>query len=479
MGDLNYTFPSRTRGCARAGTCAAWTMGEEGRKMRTCVRQAAAAVVLSLLVGSVASAPPLHAAETDWKFIDSIPLTDYTSAKRIEHLTARSKVSEVEMSNVRIARTAFMVETPEGTGPFPAVFFLHGCGGVVEDHYRSWDSWYLARGYAFVVIDSFAPRKLVEVCRSGNMLLFDARVGDVYAVLYYLAAHRHKYRVDPRRILITGFSHGGVVVLDAMQTGVWLKFMRKYKSTLRIAGGFAFYPHCRGKVRPAVYNPVIILSGAEDNGAPPKPCRNWLKQPASPISAPLELHVFSDAFHAFDYPGHDTATVSVNGWLEEYNPIAVRKSQEIIDKFLGSLDRRMAASQAAAEKNRRALSGNTLRWTLRNGRTAFQYFAPDGRAPLAVAGGRQFGDIRWRIDDDDILCRTSVRRKREVCLPVTVKHGEVVLYRPDGKVARKAVELAGNQLPKRPTAAGPASMGGENGIRGGKVRKSGGERRRN
>jgi dienelactone hydrolase len=51
---------------------------------------------------------------------------------------------------------------PRGAGPFPAVIILHGCYGIgppaALERLRQYASWYVDRGYAGLILDSFAPR---------------------------------------------------------------------------------------------------------------------------------------------------------------------------------------------------------------------------------------------------------------------------------------------------------------------------------
>jgi hypothetical protein len=276
-------------------------------------------------------------------------------------------------------------------------------------------------------------------------------------------------------VLIAGFSHGGITVLYTMRTTVPRALRRKYKSTVRIAGGFAFYAHCIGKDRPMFYNPVFILNGESDAKTPPEACGRWLAQPAPPGAAPLELHVFADAFHLFDYPGNYVGKMSADiGAFEEYSPSARAKSEKIIDAFMRNLDTTLAAKRAAADTTRRALTGNTLRLTLPNGRTGFQYLAADGRAPLSVVGARKFADLRWRVDDDGQLCRTNPRDGHEACLPAAIEGDEVVLHRPRGEVGQRAALLRGNRLPVGPPGdAGGASASGSPRSPGGGRTKGG------
>jgi dienelactone hydrolase len=60
---------------------------------------------------------------------------------------------------------------PKGGGPFPAVILLNGCRGFAPAA-RQWlleyASWYADRGYAGLLLDSFAPRGVSNLCSGGG-----------------------------------------------------------------------------------------------------------------------------------------------------------------------------------------------------------------------------------------------------------------------------------------------------------------------
>jgi dienelactone hydrolase len=67
----------------------------------------------------------------------------------------------------------------------------------------------------------------------------------------------------------------------------------------------AFYPNCLRRYpggpdhRP--YAPLLILIGAADDWTPAAPCRAWAER-ARALGAPMDIHVYPGAHHAFDAP---------------------------------------------------------------------------------------------------------------------------------------------------------------------------------
>src|SRR3981081_1743775 len=59
---------------------------------------------------------------------------------------------------------------PDGTGPFPTVIALHGCGGLngqaeqIQPRYRDWAEQLLKAGNAVLLPDSYGSRELGPQC---------------------------------------------------------------------------------------------------------------------------------------------------------------------------------------------------------------------------------------------------------------------------------------------------------------------------
>jgi hypothetical protein len=101
---------------------------------------------------------------------------------------------------------------PTGEGQHPAVIFLHGCGGLlmgsmIEPGESDWAGELTRRGYAVLMVDSFAPRDRRQMCdpRTSDFRLYRNRARDAYGALLFLqtqrapnAASRHDHG-DPVR----------------------------------------------------------------------------------------------------------------------------------------------------------------------------------------------------------------------------------------------------------------------------------------
>jgi dienelactone hydrolase len=157
---------------------------------------------------------------------------------------------------------------PDGPGPFPAVVLL---------------------------VDSFTPRGQTIICNEGFRVDPQyVRMPEAYAAQAYLA--RQPF-VDPQRIGLIGWSHGGWTTLYAVDaihlTGL---HATPFKAAL------AFYPWCLPQLR-QLNAPLLILIGEADDWTPASRCRDMLRQSeqmGEQTADRITLRVYPGAHHAFD-----------------------------------------------------------------------------------------------------------------------------------------------------------------------------------
>jgi dienelactone hydrolase len=211
---------------------------------------------------------------------------------------------------------------PRGQPPYPAVIVLHGCNGVSPNTF-AWARRLASWGYAALIINSFTPRHLVQVCDGSRALPGPERAKDVFAGAAYL---RTRTDIDPARIAVLGYSHGGWTALNASTAK---RIERESAPAFRAI--VALYPFCPPKIAPPLATDIQILAGEADDWAPASNCKAFVEKygegaPHRPI-----LVVYPGARHSFDaklpervYFGHRLA----------YDPTAAADAFERTRKFL-------------------------------------------------------------------------------------------------------------------------------------------------
>ena len=199
---------------------------------------------------------------------------------------------------------------PEGDGPFPAVVMFHGCGGR-RPYLADYMAAIAAVGIMAISVDSFEPRgisrarALATVC-TGLELPGWKRAGDVLASLWGV---RHIEGVDPARIALAGWSHGGWSIMDLMtmaldkpgDAGVADPDPGLLEGVRALA---LAYPYCGpgalSQLRDWRRSPdVFAFVGEADRVANPQLCRRAFRTVERGGSA-LETWFPEGATHAFD-----------------------------------------------------------------------------------------------------------------------------------------------------------------------------------
>ena len=215
---------------------------------------------------------------------------------------------------------------PAGEGPFPVVILLHGCGGIGPSM-QSWASRVNGWGYAAVILDSFAPRGVRNVCPNAKQPLVTPRdrAADVQSMAMYL---RGVPGLDPDRIGVIGFSHGGATAAWETQAQYDEAFPGLLRAVVDYYGGCRS-PASQGRV------PLLVLAGEADNwGNPAQSCRRTAERTGAGGS--VEVHTYPGVVHAFD--GGLEGVRNLEGHLAAYNAPAAEDSfvrtRAFLDRYL-------------------------------------------------------------------------------------------------------------------------------------------------
>jgi dienelactone hydrolase len=209
---------------------------------------------------------------------------------------------------------------PSGEGRFAAVVLLHGCDGRLSTASEQREAQKLvALGYAVLAVDSFGPRGVRHRCAEEFGAPVD-RVMDAYGALQYLASRAD---IEADRVAVLGYSQGAMTAISAVtRGGVKAYFERHFRAAV------AYYPGCDNT---EVDAPTLILIGALDEWTPTHNCREMIAS-QSGAGAPVELFVYSGAYHAFNFPRDRPAEYF--GHRLEYNEAADRAAWSETTRFL-------------------------------------------------------------------------------------------------------------------------------------------------
>ncbi len=221
-----------------------------------------------------------------------------------EALAARSSRLEPGFQLVRPDPETF------GQGPFPTTIMMHGCGdqfGPQPDYARA----AAQHGAASIIVDSFSARQINKVeaaslvC-AGLRLWGRERAGDVMAALHW--ARRQDW-VDPQRLSLAGWSHGGWSVMDSLALG---SDVGKHANLTDLAAdaldgvtsAFLVYPWCgagaqtpsRGWIKPV--RAFMLLAEKDSVAGVRFPLRAL--EAAAKSGATTDSIVYKGATHCFD-----------------------------------------------------------------------------------------------------------------------------------------------------------------------------------
>ena len=195
---------------------------------------------------------------------------------------------------------------PAGTAPVKrgGVVMMHGCGGpfgrdgAPNARHRMWGEYLASQGYVALLVDGFSPRGLKEICTqkfADRTIRERDRVGDALAALEWLGKRSD---VDPARLALLGWSHGGGTVLAALDALAG--------PGPQAAAVVSFYPGCSARAKAAdrfhAVVPVLLLIGEADDWTPAAPCKA-LAEAVAARGEPMQIVIYPGAYHDFDHPG--------------------------------------------------------------------------------------------------------------------------------------------------------------------------------
>lgn len=197
-------------------------------------------------------------------------------------------------------------------GKRATVIALHGCGGLYRTRphgttdltarHAAMTTLLHEAGYHVLLPDSFTTRGKRSICTekiNARDITTAHRRADVLGALTWLAAQAD---VDPGRIALLGWSHGGSTVLSSIQAS--RPEVASHAVQPKVA--VAFYPGCQASLTSRVpYRhavPLLILMGEDDDWTPAASCVALEKKSRAQGDS-MTLNLYANSYHDFDSPG--------------------------------------------------------------------------------------------------------------------------------------------------------------------------------
>jgi dienelactone hydrolase len=228
---------------------------------------------------------------------------------------------------------------PEGEGPFPAILLFHGCGGPRQSM-TNYAARAAEKGCAAVIVDSLTPRGIdyetaVETVCGGTKFWGRERAGDVHVALDLV---RDDPKIDPDRLGLAGWSHGGWSILDALVFAAQNKrpeaLTEKRETPFKgVKAIFLVYPYaslpalCRKHAlnSPAPIHTLLVEGDTHASEADVRRLLDREKQAGTPIT----IDIYSGVTHGFEEPDHHPDSILL------YDADATAKAEDSFATFFG------------------------------------------------------------------------------------------------------------------------------------------------
>ena len=191
---------------------------------------------------------------------------------------------------------------PHAARSVPAVVLLHGSGGVLASRELTYAPQLARMGVAALVVDSFGARRDrgTEFIERVLNITETMMLADAYSGLGFLAT---RPEIDPRRVVLTGFSYGAMATMYALYAQVADKLAPPLPNgeRLRFAGHVAFYGPCIARFDDSRTTgaPLLMLIGGRDQITDQRRCAEIaadLRRGGSRV----DTIVYPEAVHQWD-----------------------------------------------------------------------------------------------------------------------------------------------------------------------------------
>jgi dienelactone hydrolase len=267
--------------------------------MQVCVLRSAALAVLALSTALAALARADSSLLGEWPAPDAVagisgePVT-YPS---ISPFTLTDLDDPADIDRTRAKATLFMPPGKHAPRSVPAVIMLHGSSGVLPARELTYGPQLAQMGVAALVVDAFGARRDRGTSFTERLLNITETMlmADAYRGLGYLAG---KPEIDPKRVVLIGFSYGAMATMYALNGHV---ADRLAPQGLRFAGHVAFYGPCIAYFDDprTTGAPLLMLYGTADEIVDAKRCAALAGQFRTGGST-VDIIAYPGAVHQWD-----------------------------------------------------------------------------------------------------------------------------------------------------------------------------------
>ena len=226
----------------------------------------------------------------------------------------------------------------------PVVVLVHGSSGIGAN-LDYWSNTFLAQGYATFNLDSFTGRGLKVLGPNQAQLGRLNMILDTYRILDILKSNP---QIDPKKIVLMGFSRGGQATLFASNQ----RFHQLWnQSGLDFAAYIPFYADCSTQYigdEITTGKPIRLHHGIADDYNPIVPCRAYVER-LKAKNQDVQLNEYPFGPHAFDSPiGKNPPVPSTNAQTVRNCKIKEESPGQLINLATGKL---FQYTDACVERN--------------------------------------------------------------------------------------------------------------------------------
>jgi dienelactone hydrolase len=178
----------------------------------------------------------------------------------------------------------------------PVVLLMHGAGGVGASNavVGEWSRVLNEAGFSTFTLDSYAGRGITNLADAQKLSAI-SRVRDAFAARELLAKHP---LVDPDKIVVMGFSHGGSAAINSN-----LERFQKMYGSAKFTAHIPVYAPCAARMQQdeKAASPIMFIHGTADDWVPAAPCREYAAR-LKAAGNDARFNEYADAHHAFDGP---------------------------------------------------------------------------------------------------------------------------------------------------------------------------------